>query len=53
MVSHICFGSIQQSFEFESISIAIGNNVAHLTDYGCKYKYADQVTNDGKYISAK
>lgn len=46
MVPHVSFSSIQESLEFKSVRVPVGDNVADLADYSRENEHADQVTYD-------
>lgn len=51
-MSHVRFGTVQQSLELQSVGVAVRDNVAHLTDNRGEYKYANQVADDRENVSA-
>lgn len=51
-MSHVRFGAVQQSLELQSVGISIGDNIAHLPDYGGEYEDANQVADDRENVSA-
>lgn len=49
-MSHVRFGTVQQSFELQTVGVTVRYHVAHLTDDGGENKHSDQVTDDREDI---
>lgn len=41
MMSHIGFGTIQNSLEFQPIGISVGYHITYLANNRCKYEHTD------------
>jgi hypothetical protein len=50
MMSHISFGAVQQPFEFQTIGVTVGDDVAHLTDNCGENEHADQIADNCEYV---
>lgn len=52
-MTHIRFGPIQQTLEFQTIRISISDYIAHLAHNCSEYEHANQVADNCENISAK
>jgi glutaminase len=50
MMSHVSFGTIQQSFKLQSVGISVCNNVANLPNYSGENEHANQVTDYCEHV---
>lgn len=52
-MTHVSLSSIQQAFEFQTVSITISYHISNLTDNGCKNENSNKIADNCKNIPKK